>query len=124
MVKGDFDSTTATWKKRPKFPIEKTDDFTRTVATKDKVYRFVNAGTRAHFIYPRRINGRLRFFSSRPKTQANVLGSGPNTITGGPFYAQRVYHPGARARKFPKAVVKLRGSAFRKAIWAAFYGGK
>lgn len=104
-AKADFGTTTRTWKDRPEFTIEKPDEETRVVRTANKIYEFVDKGTRPHIIRPRR-GGRLTWMgvAYRAKTQPNVIGSktggNDNTIV----WTKVVHHPGTAARNFSIAI--------------------
>lgn len=101
-VKADYEKTTATWKQRPAFDVQKEPN-ERLIGTDDQTYAWVNDGTAAHFISPRTKRA-LRFASNvTPKTIPLSLdsqaGSRENDV-----YATRVFNPGVEPRKFDQAV--------------------
>lgn len=107
----DMESTTRTWEHKPLFDVTITQngkDYSVTAGTDDRIYGYVDAGTRAHVIEPKR-SRYLRFQSGyRAKTRVGIIGS----REGGPFGAQvfraRVYHPGFPGRKFTVKIQKRR----------------
>lgn len=102
----DFEMTTATWGHKPPFAVTAPDPAERIVGTDDERYGWINNGTKAHTIRPRRTK-RLRFPSSfRPKTRPGTIRSGRG-FRGGPIaWARSVRHPGIKARGFDTAIAK------------------
>ena len=99
----DFAATTKTWKHQPAFAID-SQDTEATVSTSDKVYGFVNDGTRPHVIVAKRGRGLAFGVGSKTKTTPRVIGSGPGS-TGSPVIVRpMVRHPGTEAREFAKAI--------------------
>ncbi len=101
----DFKVTTQTWNHQPGFTIETPSPDERIVGTNSEIYNWVNNGTGAHTILPRR--KRLRFPSKfRPKSRPGAIRSNKG-MRGGPIvYARAVRHPGIAARKFDEAIAK------------------
>lgn len=108
-VKVDFGVTTQTWKKKPEFTITETDDG-RIVGTDDEIYGYVNDGTPAHDITPKR--GKILVFpwggkgSYRPKTSVRTIGSTDGGSSGGIVKLKRVKHPGTDAREFDAVIAE------------------
>ena len=101
-----FERTTATWKKRPTFTIKVTRKGF-TVSTDDKIYGYVDEGTRPHRIMPKRPDGVLRFNSPfRAKTTPNSISSTAGSVGGDVNYRRGVNHPGTKARNFTKLIQK------------------
>jgi hypothetical protein len=99
-VKIDLSVTTQTWRNRPTFTIEKDGD-SRTVATDDEVYGYVDEGTEPHLIVAKSPNKPLTFgIGGRPKTAPKVIGSRPGARGSTIVRAQVVHHPGTTAREF------------------------
>ena len=102
-VKADYGVTTQTWEHRVKFVIHsKTGE--RTITTGDKIYGYVDRGTRAHVIRPR--NGKRLAFKGnyRAKTSPNTIGSRSGGASGATIFAKAVRHPGVKARNFSKII--------------------
>lgn len=111
LVLRDLESTTRTWEHKPTFDItitRKGGDFNVSVGTDDKVYGFVDAGTKPHVIEPKR--SRYLSFSSgyRAKTRVGIIGSRAGGATGSPVFAKRVKHPGFPGRQFSAKIMKRR----------------
>ena len=104
-VKVDFDVTTRTWKKRPTFKI-KSQTGRREISTDDTVYKFVDGGTKAHPIKPRRAKA-LRYQGKyKAKTRVRVIGSSGGGKSGAFVVRKSVKHPGTKARKFSDEIGK------------------
>lgn len=123
-VKKDFQATTKTWKHQPKFEVlvslKAPPGPTILVATDDKIYRFVNEGTKPHPIFAGIYTGKsgkraLAFPSvSTPKTTPGSLSSGPGRKGGATVLRPYVQHPGTEARNFDEAVKKKREKWFKR----------
>lgn len=102
-IKVDFEVTQQTWDNKAKFSITKIKDGSKIFTTSDQ-YRFVNDGTRAHFIRPK--NARRLAFQPKykPKTKPKVIGSRQGGSSGQTVYAMQVRHPGTTAREFDKVI--------------------
>jgi hypothetical protein len=99
----DFRVTTQTWKTDVRFRIVK-GRFARTVATSNKIYGYVNDGTRPHIIRPRRARA-LRFRTPyRAKTRVGKISSRRGGYGDTVVYTRIVQHPGTKARGFAKAI--------------------
>jgi len=118
----DYGAITKTWKHKPK--IEVVVDLagpgpTLLVGTDDEIYGYVDEGTRAHVIVPRRAKV-LKFKSGYvAKTAPGVIGSTSGGPTGGDVYSAGVIHPGTKAREFEKTIKEKRESWFKKQMEAA-----
>ena len=98
-------TATRTWEHKPEFDIrvlsESTGRARVSVTTTSEIFGYVNEGTRAHFIAPKKPGGVLAFNSRfSPKStpgslQARRGSSGPPVA-----FARGVHHPGTKARKF------------------------
>ena len=103
-AKADFQTTVATWKKKPTFTIESPTPYRRIIGTESDIYRYVSRGTRPHFIRPRR-GKRLRFQTGySAKTTPRVLGSTGGVASGPTVFSRGVRHPGTEAREFEETV--------------------
>lgn len=127
----DFQKTTATWEHKGKFNAEVKaggDPSTGSgggvgidVTTKDKVYGYVDAGTKRHLIKAKRRGKRLLAFRTggRPKTKPRVIGSTQGRKGTKQAFAKVVHHPGTKAREFSKTIGKKWQLQFRKEMDAA-----
>lgn len=102
-----FEDTTRTWKNRPNFYMRKLRG-SRSVGTKSKIYQFVDKGTRAHVIKPKRAGGVLRFRAGgfKAKTTPGRLQSNKGVPARNWTSAKIVRHPGTEARGFSEEIQK------------------
>lgn len=125
-IKQDFEQTTATWKHKPKFEILISlagGGPTLLVDTNDRVYGYVNRGTKPHPIRPKRAKA-LAFQSGyQAKTAPGVIGSGPGGPFGDTVFSKGVRHPGTKARKFDEAIKKKREKWFKGQMEQALKAG-
>lgn len=103
-VKVDFDTTTQTWKNRPVFTITKDGPGSRTVATDDEIYGYVNEGTPPHIIRARRAPLLRWNYPFRPKTRPRYIGSNAGGVGSNVARAKLVHHPGTKAREFTEVI--------------------
>lgn len=107
LVQRDLQATTATWDHDVDFRVETPRPGVRTIATTDRIWRYVNDGTEPHQIKPKP-GGVLRFGTPyRPKsavgsTVARAGGAGGNIV----FTGKPVQHPGTEARDFSGQIAK------------------
>lgn len=113
----EFMLTTATWKHDVKF--EKLIQVGPAsveilVDTDDEIYRYVNEGTRAHRIEPK--NATVLAFPSlfRPKSEPGKQTSSTGFIGGPTVFSRGVDHPGTKARRFDKVIMKRFNPKFKK----------
>jgi hypothetical protein len=106
----NYRRTVNTWRKKPQFDAiaEYTESgFEILVGTDDKIYAYVDRGTRPHVIRPRG-PWPLRFKSGySAKTTPRVLSSSPGGAEGPTVYAREVFHPGTQAREFTDEIYKV-----------------
>lgn len=111
LVERDLESTTRTWKHKPKFYTgvsEAGGDYAITAGTDDLRYKWINDGTKPHIIRPRRAPF-LRFrVGGSPKTQPGIIGSGPGSQGDQWRTAQFVQHPGITKRDFMRKIQERR----------------
>lgn len=112
LVLSDLQATTKTWKHKPTFDVTITrdkGDYIIAAGTDDKIYGFVDAGTKAHIIRPKR-SKYLRFQSGyRAKTRVGIIGSIEGGAFGNDVYTNTfVLHPGFPGRKFTITILKRR----------------
>jgi hypothetical protein len=122
-VKADAEKSTATWKHKVTFAITAAGTG-YTIATNDKIYGFVDEGTKPHVIVPR--HGRVLRFATggQPKTTPGRITAGGGSKGSNVVFTPRVNHPGTKARLFTKQLAQRwqRGTApfIRHALEAHF----
>lgn len=119
----DFESTTETWKHKPKFIAETSvaEAGPRLeVYTTDEIYAYVDEGTKPHEIWAGIYTGKsdkkaLAFASAfSPKTKVNVLGSGAGSKGEVNTVRPYVLHPGTEARNFSEMIRKKNEPRFKR----------
>ena len=117
----DFQKTTKTWKRKPKFvtQIGIKGGPTVLVGTDDPIYKYVDEGTKPHKI-PRRPGGKPLYFqwggkgSYHAKTRPRMIDSWAG-FPAGPFRVfKSVQHPGTKARNFADEIQRRRQPWFKK----------
>lgn len=115
-VQRDYEATVATWKHKPKFDLVIALGKTKAeflVGTDDKIYGYVDEGTKPHIIVPKKAKV-LRFSNVyRAKTSPGVIGSSDGGSSGEPVFVRVVRHPGVRARKFSKTINDKHKKSFK-----------
>lgn len=117
----------ATWEFEPVFHVRYTSN-SATVFTRDKIFGYVNAGTRSHRIEARRGPGPLSFTvggrsKTRPRVISSTLGSQGNIWVS----TYTVEHPGIEAREFTVVVqerIQRKFPAKFRAVLAAYQTGE
>jgi len=111
LVLRDLQSTVRTWKTKVVFDVtitEQNGNYSVVAGTDSDVYKYVDEGTRAHPIKPKR-SKYLRFSSGyRAKTRPQIIGSQDGGRTGDDVFSKGVNHPGTKARQFTKVIVSRR----------------
>lgn len=98
----DLEGAVRTWKHKPGFKITRDTDST-SVGTDDKIFGYVDGGTKPHTIRPKK--KRLKFQGGfTAKSRPGSLSSGAGGKSGGFVFAKVVHHPGTKARHFSKLV--------------------
>ena len=117
-VRTDYEKTTRTWDKRPVFIIKFADNHMKaTVGTDNKIYEYVDEGTRPHIIKPKRPGYPLRFNTPfKPKTQVMQIKSGSGFTGTNTVRAMLVHHPGTKARKFTPVILRAHNRMFAKRL--------
>lgn len=108
-ILADYKRATRTWEHQPNM-INVVDITSRggegMVGTDDEIFGYVDAGTRAHWIVPRRAKA-LRFWTGgSPKTTPNALQSGAGRMGSNLVFSMRVWHPGIKPRRFTENIQK------------------
>lgn len=126
----DFTYTVSSWDHAVRFEKEVAitgDAVEVLVGTDDKIYGYVNDGTKPHLIFPR--SGKaLRFQwggkgSYKAKTQPRRISSGPGGPSGPMVHMAYVQHPGTDAREFDKEIEKKWRKPYRRRIEQAMAEG-
>lgn len=100
----DFKVTTRTWTNKPEFEIDDSQPDRRVIKTDDKIYGFVDQGTRPHIIRP---HGRVLTWIGtkyKAKTIPGVIKSQQSRNDNTVVYTKLVQHPGTKARNFAKVI--------------------
>jgi len=120
-IKADFEKTTATWDHKVVFEeqISLSGGPQVEVYTTDKIYGYVDRGTRPHIIRPVKAKA-LRFQSGyKAKTMPGVIGSQGGGSFGDTVFSKGVQHPGNAPRNFSKEIEKAWTPKFKRAMEAA-----
>ena len=117
-MKEDFESTTASWKRKVKFVTLKSlrgGNLEVLVGTDDEIYGYVDKGTRPHVIRPK-VAKSLAFPGGpySPKTTPNVIGSTAGGSSGSTVHAMSVNHPGTKARNFDTLISRRWQPRFKR----------
>lgn len=117
-VKREYESTTKTWKHKPDFEATGSETTASVdVGTDDKIYGYVDKGTRSHKIRPKRPGYPLRFNSVgfRAKSVPNKITARAGRPASPPTVAaMEVKHPGNEARNFSKLILERSRKRFAK----------
>lgn len=120
LIQRDLQSTTKTWKRKPKFTVtvdQSGGNYSVVAGTDDAIYGYIDGGTgkygpkgRAYVIRPKKRGGILRFRKGfGAKTRPGIIGSTAGVVAGGDWVSKRqVIHPGIKARKFTTTIQKRR----------------
>ncbi len=117
-IKREYQKTTRTWKRKPKFEIivglgrGADAEASVLVGTDDEIYGYVDEGTEAHPISARR-KPFLKFRTGfTPKTSRGRIGSRRGGRSGGWVSKKRVMHPGTKSRNFTPTIAARREGPF------------
>ncbi len=125
-IKADYQKTVKTWRHKPTFYTTRRGTVWY-IGTNDKIYGYVELGTKPHIIAPKRAGGRLHFnrFGFKAKSRVNYIDSyAGQTATKGETFAKVVHHPGTSARNFGKPIAKKREKQFAQLCRAAIRASK
>lgn len=115
----DLEATVRTWTKKPTFDVTITrtgGDYSVTAGTDNEIYGYVDAGTEAHPILPKR-SRYLKFSSGyRAKSRVGVIGSYAGGSFGSDVFSRGVLHPGFPGRKFTETIRKRRQTTVEQEI--------
>lgn len=102
-IKRDFESTVSSWDTVVRFMILSRKG-EREVATNNKIYKWVNDGTKKHVIRPKNAKMLVFMLGGAPKTKPGYVGSGPGRQGAALAFAMKVFHPGTKPRRFNKII--------------------
>jgi hypothetical protein len=126
IVKDDFKKTTRTWDHQPQFSSEihfEGTDPSLIVGTDDKIFKFVDEGTRAHWVRPKR-GGMLAFKTGyRAKTSPGMIGSTGGGGFGPMGFSKGHKVSGIKKRGFTRAIRLIRKPGFDRAMQAGLKRG-
>lgn len=118
-IRKDFEETTKTWTNKPEFQVVyavRPNGPEVLVGTDDKIYGYVNEGTKPHPIFPVRAKA-LRFQTGYvAKTVPGQLFSLAGGAFGDVVHRPYVMHPGTEARNFDDIIQKAWKSKFKTRI--------
>lgn len=122
-IKHDFQRTTKTWTHKPVFDVVISltgPGPVVIVGTDDKIYRYVNDGTKPHLILAGIYSGKSKkkalAFSEgyTAKTAPGVLDAKDGGPHGDVILRAAVLHPGTEARRFDEEIQKLWEKRFKR----------
>lgn len=102
----DFEKTTQGWQHNVSFSVEEQGNGEYLVGTNDEIWKFVDEGTKAHDIYPKRARHLMFSPGGRSKTSPGKLTSGGGSKGSGIVFARHVRHPGTKARLFSQQIAR------------------
>lgn len=121
-IEKDLQAITATWETKVRWRVRFFDEggkLVLTVTTTNKIFQYVDEGTKPHLIQPKRAS-RLFFQTGyTAKTRKGFLGSVQGGAKGDWVAAKVVHHPGTEARGFTEALVKKHQRTFMQNVRAA-----
>jgi hypothetical protein len=122
LVLRDLESTVRTWTTKPAFDVtitEQRGDYSVIAGTDNKIYGYVNDGTKPHDIKPKR-SKYLRYSSGfKAKTRIGIIGSVEGGSFGNDIFSKGVHHPGFIGRGFTKKIAQRRQVTVRQEVDAA-----
>jgi hypothetical protein len=101
----DFEVTTQTWEHKPDFVTNATPG-KRQVYTTDKIYKYVNDGTKPHIITAKNAKQLVFGVPYGAKTTVQVIGSGQGSKGRTIVRKKSVQHPGNEAREFTVVIAE------------------
>lgn len=121
-VLADYQKTVATWTDKPEFEskIKSTiKGASLTIWTDDKIYEYVDLGTKPHKIRAKTAKGLVFLVGGEPKTEPDIIISVPGKP--GTLWRRKmeVDHPGTKARNFSKIINKSWRKEFQEEMRAA-----
>jgi hypothetical protein len=119
LILRDLQSTVRTWEHKPAFTlvVHKTgQDYAIVAGTNDKIYGFVNTGTKAHPIQAKRSKYLAYSSGYRAKTRVGIIGSQTGGAFGSTRFARSVKHPGFPGRKFILRIQRRRQVTMRQEL--------
>lgn len=102
-VKHEFELTVSSWDTVVRFNVLSRKG-EREIRTNNKIYFWVNDGTKKHVIRPKNAKMLVFMLGGAPKTKPGYVGSGPGRIGPVLAFAMKVFHPGTKPRRFNKVI--------------------
>jgi hypothetical protein len=104
-VKRDYQRPTSTWDRKVAFDVI-VDKSGFLVGTDDQVFRWVDKGTRRHWVEPRKAKALRFMLGVTPKTTPGSLAAGYGRRSGPFVFSKGHWVPGVRPRRFTEKVQK------------------
>jgi len=102
----DFRVTTRTWKTEVDFKIDNVTPYVRRIYTTNRIYIFVNFGTKPHVIRPKNKKILAWKGGGRAKSRVRKIKSNKGRAgRGSTIFARVVHHPGTEPRAFDEEIV-------------------
>jgi len=114
-IQKDYEKTTGTWTNKPKFKIHKKTAL-RFIGTSDKIYRFVDEGTRGHFIPLRRAKSLVFHSGYKAKSVRRFIGSEHGGSFGPLWGSKGHYVKGIESREFTEAIAESKVDEFMQKV--------
>lgn len=113
----DFEVTTYTWNKRPKFQRLVSvgpNSVDILVGTDDEIYKYVDEGTKRHFVAPKNAPALAWQTGYKPKTvSGKMIAQAGGAFGPYAFDAKGHFVSGIKARKFTKTIQKMWDKKFK-----------
>lgn len=113
----DFQSSVKDWKTKVDFDKEvrtKNNAIEGEESTDNDIYRFVSAGTKRHYVAPRRARVLAFQPNYKSKSVAGTIPSRSGGASGNTVFSKGHYVSGIKAREYPKQIAKKRMKDFVK----------
>jgi hypothetical protein len=113
----DFQSSVKDWKTKVDFDKEvrtKNNAIEGEEGTDNDIYRFVSAGTKRHYVAPRRAKVLAFKPNYKTKSVAGTIPSRSGGASGNMAFSKGHYVSGIKAREYPKQIAKKRMKDFVK----------
>ena len=126
-IRADLDRSVATWEHNVDFDVSiqrQGKMVTTAIGTDDEIFGYVDQGTRAHIITPRRPGYPLRFRSGyRAKTAPGRIWAQTGGAFGNWVRAMYVNHPGTKPRRILETIGKKHETSLLRYINLAIASG-
>lgn len=125
-ARAEYEKTTATWEHKPVF-IVRINQGNVSVTSNDKIYGFVDLGTKAHMIRGRSGNPLSFTVGGSAKTRPRVISSSRGSRGDTWVSTYEVRHPGTEPREFTVIIqerIQRKFAAKFKSVLAAYRTGE